>query len=159
MSYVDSHPRQGAFLGHLLQRLVDLINTQGDELLAAAGLSLPSRAVSSLLLLGDQGQISAADMAQQLNQPHQLVTQRVDKLMALGLVARFDDPSDGRRKILGLTRKGKKELRMLEGCLHDAERRFQRLYEQIECDLSAITIRAMKALSLNPVADRTATSK
>ncbi len=128
-------------------------------MLSAAGLSLPSQAVSSLLLIGDHGQISAADMAQQLKQPHQLVTQRVDKLMALGLVARFDDPADGRRKILGLTRKGKKELRMLEVCLRDAEQRFQRLYEQIECDLSSITIRAIKALSSQPIADQLAVTK
>ena len=154
MINIDSHPRRGAFLANQLHRLVDLISKQGDDLLMDAGLSVPSRAVSSLMLIGEQGQISAADIAKEFMQPHQLVTQRIDTLIMLGLVARIDDPSDGRRKILELTRKGKKELRLLETCLQDAERAFLDLYKEIECDLSAVALRAIKALSSESIVDR-----
>lgn len=158
MVYIDSHPRHGAFLANQLLRLVDLISKQGDELLMAAELSLPSRAVSSVMLIGERGQISAADIAKEFAQPHQLVTQRIDILIKLGLVARIDDPSDGRRKILELTRKGKKELRLLKTCLRDAERVFVDLYKDIECDLYSVTLRAMKALSSESIMDRKATA-
>lgn len=158
MVYVDSHPRHGAFLANQLHRLVDLIAKQGDELLMAAGLSLPSRAVSSVMLIGEHGQISAADIARELEQPHQLVTQRIDNLIELGFVGRVDDPRDGRRKILKLTRKGKKEWRLLDACLRDAEQVFLDLHQEIECDLSAVTLRAIKALSSESIVDRMATA-
>jgi DNA-binding MarR family transcriptional regulator len=159
MAYVDSHPRHGAFLANQLRRLVDMIAEQGDNLLMGAGLSLPSRAVSSVLLIGERGQISAADIAKELQQPHQLVTQRIEILIELGLLNRIDDPSDGRRKILELTRKGKRELRLLETCLRDAERVFLSLYQEIECDLLAVTRHAMKVLSSKSILDRIATAK
>ena len=159
MAYVDSHPRHGAFLANQLSRLVDMIGKQGDDLLMGAGLSLPSRAISSVLLIGERGQISAADIAKELQQPHQLVTQRIEILIKLGLLDRIDDPSDGRRKILELTRKGQKELRLLKTCLHDAEGVILDLYQEIECDLSAATLRAMKVLSSKSILDRIATAK
>jgi len=159
MIYIDSHPQHGAFLANQLGRLVDMIVVQGDNLLTGAGLSFPSRSVSSVLLIGEQGQISAADIAKQLKQPHQLVTQRVDLLIKLGLVARIDDPSDRRRKILELTRKGKQEFRLLRTCLRDAEQVFAGLYQEIECDLSAVTLRAMRALSSKPIVDRITTAQ
>jgi len=159
MAYVDSHARHGAFLANQLYRLADLIAKQGDDLLMGAGLSLPSRAVSSVLLIGERGQKSAADIAKELDQPHQLVTQRIEILIELGLVGRIDDPSDGRRKILELTRKGKKELRLVETCLRDAEEVFLNLYQEIECDLSNVTLSALKVLSSKSILDRIATAK
>jgi DNA-binding MarR family transcriptional regulator len=159
MSYIDSHPRRGVFLANQLHRLVEMIVEQGDDLLIGAGLSLPSRAVSSVLLIGERGPISVADIAKELEQPHQLVTQRIEMLIELGLLNRIDDPTDGRRKILELTRKGKKELRSLETCLRDTERVFLGLYQEIECDLSAVTLRAMKVLSSKSIVDRITTAK
>jgi DNA-binding MarR family transcriptional regulator len=159
MAYVDSHPRHGAFLADQLRRLADLIVQQGDDLLLDAGLSLPSRAVSSVLLIEERGQISAADIAKELKQPHQLVTQRIEMLIMLGLVDRIGDPSDGRRKILELTGRGKKELRLLETCLREAEQVFLDLYQEIECDLSAVTLGALKVLSSKPILDRITTAK
>lgn len=159
MAYVDSHPRHGAFLADQLRRLADLIAQQGDDLLLGAGLSLPSRAVSSVLLIGERGQISAADIAKELKQPHQLVTQRIEMLIKLGLVGRIGDPSDGRRKILELTRRGKKELLLLETCLRDAEQVFLDLYQEIECDLSTVTLSALNVLSSKPILDRITTAK
>ncbi len=159
MTYVDSHTMRGAFLANSLHRLADMIAEQGDNLLMGAGLSLPSRAASTVLLIGERGQISAADIAKEFRQPHQLVTQRVEALIELRLVDRLDDPFDRRRKTLALTRKGKRELRLLETCLQDAEQVFLGLYQEIECDLIAVTQRAMKALASRSILDRIAISK
>ena len=96
MTYVDTHPRKGAFAANHMARLVDLINDQGSQLLEDANLSLPPRAVSTVLLISERGQITAADIAKELNQPHQLVTQRIDALIKLDLLKRLTDPNDGR---------------------------------------------------------------
>jgi len=96
----------------------------------------------------------AADLAKELDQPHQLVTQRIKALIELGLVERLDDPEDKRRKILGLTLKGKEELVVLESCLDIAEQVFLSLYQELECDLATITIKAMDRLSSKPMLDR-----
>ncbi len=146
MSYIDQHTRKGAFAANQMSRLVDLINEQGMSLLADAGLTLPPRAVSTVLLIGERRQISAADIAQELEQPHQLVTQRIELLISLGLVERLDDPNDGRRKIIGLTAKGRQEFNTLDTRLAEAALAFEGLFEEIENDLSATTMRAIKAL-------------
>jgi len=159
MTYVDSHPRHSAFLAIQLRSLAELITEQGNDLLASAGLRLPSRAVSSVLLIAERGQISVADIGRELNQPHQLVTQRVEILSRLGLIERRDDPSDGRRNILALTRKGKKELRLLEACLRNAEQAFLNLFEEIECDLNAVSLSALNALYSRSILDRIATTR
>lgn len=154
MNYIDNHPRQGAFVANKMQRLLELINDQGKDLLKDAGLTMPPRAVSSIQLIGERGQISTADIAKELTQPHQLVTQRIEALIRLGLIERLDDPDDGRRKILALTPLGQRELKILDTRLIEAALAFEDLYNEINHDLSEITMRAMKALSTKPLLDR-----
>lgn len=154
MPYINTHSRHRAFLANQLNRLADLITEQGDDMLVDAGLTLPSRSVSLLLLIDERGQISAADIAKELNQPHQLVTQRIEALIKLNLINRINDSADKRRKILTLTTKGQKELLQLDQCLQNAEHVFQALYQEIECDLSAITQLTIKTLSTHSILDR-----
>lgn len=154
MTYVDTHRRSGAFAANQMIRLTDLINDQGTELLKDAGLTLPPRAVSTVLLIGEYGQISAADIAKELNQPHQLVTQRIELLIKLNLLQRLDDPQDGRRKILALSIKGKHELQILDQRLAEAALAFEDLYKEIEINLSAISMRAMNALEKKSLLSR-----
>lgn len=146
MTYVDTHPRSGAFAANKMTRLTDLINDQGTKLLKDADLTLPPRAVSTVLLIGEHGKISAADIAKELSQPHQLVTQRIELLINLNLLQRLDDPKDGRRKIIALTIKGKREFQILDKRLAEAANAFEDLYNEIETNLSTITMRAIEAL-------------
>ena len=57
-------------------------------------MDFPSRSASTVLLLGSGKNLSAADIAKLLGEPHQLATQRVDLLITLGIVSRVDDPRD-----------------------------------------------------------------
>ncbi len=154
MSYVDAHPLTGAFVANKLDRLSDLIAGQGEYLLRDAGIDIPSRAVSLALLIGEQGQLSVADIASLLGQPHQLVTQRADVLTDLGLIERTGDPGDGRRKILVLTAKGEDQFAKLQIRLSEAADAFAGLFDEIQCDLSALVTKAMEALDRASVLDR-----
>lgn len=153
-SYTDTHPLRGAFVANLLGRLVDTIVAQGEDLLQDAGLDFPSRAASSILLIGERGNITAADIASALDQPHQLVTQRIELLIDLKIVKRINDPKDGRRKILVLTDKGTKQFMRLQARLANADRAFEILFKEIECDLPAVVARAMDALGKRSILDR-----
>ena len=154
MAYLDTHPLHRAFIANKLERLVDQIAQQGDELLQDAGLEIPSRTVSLVLLIGENGEISAAEVATKLKQPHQLVTQRADLLVKLAIIERRNDPNDSRRKILALTAKGKQQYDKLLIRLQEAVEAFTGLFEEIDTDLEVITTRAMQALKRSSLLKR-----
>lgn len=151
MSFPYDHPLSGAFLANRLDRLADLIADQGETLLRDAGLDMPSRTVSLLLLVGDHRKLSAADAAALLGHPHQLVTQRTELLIGLGLIERKDDPADGRRKVLTLSTKGKGQYARLRTRLSEAAEAFGALFDEIGCDLAAMAAKAHAALERRPL--------
>ena len=159
MAYFNTHPLRGAFLSNSLLGLADLIAEQGEDMLRAANIDVPSRAVSVMLLVGEHKEISAADIAELLKHPHQLVTQRADLLIELQLIKRTSDPRDGRRKILILTEKGQTQFDLLTKRLAQVAEVFTSLFEEIECDIPAMAQRAINALSHSPILDRIETSK
>jgi DNA-binding MarR family transcriptional regulator len=154
MAFPDDHPLSGAFLANRLDRLADLIADQGEALLRDAGLDMPSRTVSLLLLVGDHRKLSAADAAALIGLPHQLVTQRTELLIGLGLVERKDDPADGRRKVLTLSAKGKGQYARMRTRLTEAAAAFEALFDDIGCDLAAMAAKAQAALERKPLSAR-----
>ena len=120
-----------------------------------AGLVFPSRAVSSVLVLGERGPMSTADIADALNQLHQVVTQRVDLLVSHGLVERVADPKDKRRKLLSLTPKGQVQYAHLREALARADAAFAALDQEVECDLIDLISRISKAFERASVLERT----
>jgi len=154
MSYPNDHPLKGAFLANRLDRLADLIVVQGEALLRDAGIDIPSRTVSLLLLVGDRAKLSAADAADLLDHPHQLVTQRTELLIDLGLVNRKVDPADGRRKILMLSARGKTQYARLQRKLSEAAEVFAALFDEIGCDLSAMAAKTQAALERKSLLER-----
>lgn len=153
-TFIDTHQYSESFLGFRLLRLVDLIVTQGDELFKAQGLSFPTRAASTVLLISESESLSTADIARQLQQPHQVATQRVEMLIDLGLIKRTADPKDGRRKKLVLTKRGQDECVVLRKSLAQAKSVFEGLYDEIGTDLSAASQWAIDALSQKTLPDR-----
>lgn len=153
-TYTDTHQLRGAFVANLLSRLVDMIVEQGEHLLLDVGIDFPSRSVSTVLMIGEKDKISAADIAVTLNQPHQLVTQRIELLLDMKIVKRVSDPKDGRRKTLILTAKGTAQFKQLQTRLALADRAFKTLFEDIECDLISAAERAMDSLTCNTLLQR-----
>jgi DNA-binding MarR family transcriptional regulator len=157
--FIDAHPLAGAFVANQLERLAALIVAQGDALLQDAGVTFPPRTVSTVLLIGERGRMAVADIAKTLEQPHQLVTQRIELLIELGIVRRIDDPGDGRRKIVVLTAKGSEQHRRLGACLARAKAAFAALFKEIECDLPAAILRTTQALERSPLSTRATAAK
>ena len=154
MSGLESHRLAGAFVANTLERLSALIIEQGEPLLQDAGVDFPPRAVSIVLLLGEGEPLSTADIAKALSQPHQLVSQRVDLLIELGIVFRNDDADDARRKMLRLTSRGRVQFRRLVPRLELADAAFRALYDEAGADLMAATLSAIAALQRSPLLAR-----
>jgi DNA-binding MarR family transcriptional regulator len=154
LAFVDTHALRGAFVAVALERLAGVIMEQGEAFLRDGGVEFPPRAASTILLLGEHGPMSVADLAKRLDQPHQLVTQRVDLLLALRLVDRSDDPHDARRKVLRLTAKGRAQLSRLNERLAVANEAFAGLFGEIGCPLHDVALRAIAALNRSSLVER-----
>ncbi|MEM7740421.1 MAG: MarR family transcriptional regulator [Pseudomonadota bacterium] len=153
-NHLDDHPLAAAFLANRLDRLADLIVTQGETLLSDVGVQLPARAVSTILLIGESGTASTADIAEKLGQPHQVATQRVELLIAEGVITRTPDPRDGRRKLLMLTALGKAQHQTLERRLRTACEVFEALCREVDCDLPLVLDRMAAALGNRSLTER-----
>jgi len=128
---MDAHRLGPAFIAYQLERLAELIVAQGNDMLDAAGIIFPSRAVSTVLFIGKHQPTSTADIARALGQPHQVATQRVDLLIQLGIVERIDDPDDRCRKLLRLTRQGTAQFDVLTARLAKAGLAFEALSDEL----------------------------
>ena len=153
-NFRDEHALKGAFVSNQLVRLVDLIALQGDDLLREAEITIPSRAVGCTLYIGDNEEVSLADIAKAMDDSHQLTAQRVEGLIKLGLLERRNDPNDGRRKVLSLTKVGKVQYQRLLVRLGEIEKAFAGLYAEIGHDLPTILEDAMEALDRTPLLER-----
>ena len=153
-NYVDAHRLSAAFIANQIERLAEVIVAQGNEMLESAGIQFPSRAVSTVLFVGENEPASTADIARALGQPHQLATQRVDLLVQLGILERIGDPDDARRKLLRLTPAGQAQFRILTDQLDKAGQAFSAMFAEIGCDLAAATLRAAAALEQTPLITR-----
>lgn len=153
-TFIDSGTYQHAFLGNRLSRLVEMIVEQGEVLLREADISFPARAASTILIVAQKGVVSTSDIARELAQPHQVATQRVELLIKNGLIEKRTDPSDARRKLLALTKRGTDEARRLETVLEHAQFAFLQLFEELGVDISDIALQAMRSLENKPLVDR-----
>jgi DNA-binding MarR family transcriptional regulator len=93
-------------LAHRLREQVD------ERMIANAGLSLSRTKV--LQALAGRGALHQAELAAALGQAPRSVTQIVEGLERLGLVARTGDPDDRRRKTVSLTDTGRTSLAAAE---------------------------------------------
>ncbi|MEO1657100.1 MAG: MarR family transcriptional regulator [Pseudomonadota bacterium] len=153
-SHLDDHPLQGAFLANRLDRLAELIVGQGETLLADVGVEIPPRAVSAILIIGEEGAVSTADIAEMLGQQHQVTTQRIELLIADEIITRTPDPGDRRRKLLTLTKKGREQYAALRQRLETATQVFDELCQEIGCDLPPILDKMADALKSRPLVER-----
>jgi DNA-binding MarR family transcriptional regulator len=151
---MDTHPLSGAFLSNKLLRLVETIADQGEALLTSADILIPPRAISTVLMIGELENVTAADIANSLDQPHQLATQRIDVLIKLGLITKRPDTKDSRRKVLELTEEGEGQYKKLIEMLGHIRTAMDTLYQELGCDVAGIAVKAVKALKERPLIER-----
>ena len=141
------------FLGRLSEQLSDLIEQQSAQVFARAGLILPVKSSSLLGAVATLGPVSAADLVRALDRSHQLIQQKMPKLLKLGLVSRRPSPDDQRVILIEITDKGREQLALLDSL--DAE--FERAYAEVEADAGPVfdtLTRAVAALKARPLIDR-----
>lgn len=151
---LNETPLRRVFLARSLEQLLALLTEQGQRILADAGIELAIRSAPIVLLLTKDGPLTAADIAKTLDQPHQLVAQRLDALVDLKLVTRVGDTADARRKLLKITPRGRVQLRLLKERLDVIEAAYARMFAEIDCDLAAKVLEATEALSRAPLPER-----
>jgi len=104
------------FLGRAVERLSVLIAEQSKLVFDRMGIVIPVRSCSLMTVLGTFGTASASDLARELGHSHQLVLQKIPKLIRLGLIQQQDDDKDARRRIFKLTDEGASQLAKFEQC-------------------------------------------
>lgn len=143
------------FLGRLSEQLSELIEQQSAEVFQRAGIVIPVKSSSLMAAIATLGPVSIADLVRALDRSHQLIQQKMPKLLTLGLVSRRPNPDDQRVMLIELTDKGREQLALLDA-LDD---QFDRAYAEMEADAGPVfdTIgRAIKSLKVRPLSERMA---
>ncbi len=141
------------FLGRLSEQLSELIEQQSAEVFKRAGLVIPVKSSSLLGAVATLGPVSASDLVRALNRSHQLIQQKMPKLVTLGLVTRRPAPDDQRIILIEITDKGREQLALLAGLAQA----FDRAYAEMEEDAGPVfdgINRAINALKARPLIDR-----
>ncbi|OLF78023.1 hypothetical protein AWH62_05020 [Maricaulis sp. W15] len=151
---MDTHRLSGAFVSNKLLRLVETLADQGEVLLQTAGIVIPPRAISTVLMIGEVPDVTAADIATALDQPHQVATQRVALLIKLGLVSKRPHSSDSRRKVLEFTALGRTQYDLMMIMLEKIRAAMDALFDELGVDLAAKAVEAVRSLKATPLVDR-----
>ncbi|MDP3802925.1 MAG: MarR family transcriptional regulator [Phenylobacterium sp.] len=141
------------FLGRLSEQLSELIEQQSAEVFRRAGIVIPVKSSSLLGAIATLGPVSVADLVRALDRSHQLIQQKMPKLLTLGLISRRPDPDDQRVILIEITDRGREQLALLDRL--DPE--FDRAYAEMEEDAGPVfeaINRAISSLRSRPLIDR-----
>lgn len=141
------------FLGRLSEQLSELIEQQSAEVFKRAGIIIPVKSSSLLGAVATLGPVSVADLVRALDRSHQLIQQKMPKLLTLGLVSRRPDPDDQRVILIEITDRGREQLALLDGL----DPGFERAYAEMEEDAGPVfdgISRAIRSLKARPLIDR-----
>jgi DNA-binding MarR family transcriptional regulator len=146
--------RDPAFMGKMALDLATLIARQAEAVYEARAMEFPVIVSSALLYLAEVGPASLTEIAQGLDHSHQLVKQRVDNMLKLGLIRGRRDRGDGRRTLFSLTAEGIMQAERLKEYRCEAARVFTALSDEIGVNLADVLPRACEALERTPLAAR-----
>lgn len=153
-AFLSSGPFRDAYLGKHAYSLVMQTSAQMEDVYEARGLTIPLRVSSVLHFLAANEGAAMADIAASLDLPHQLVAQRVAKLLDSGLVERRRATDDARRVELYLTEAGRDQAARLVECMRDTADVYRDLFAEIDCHLVETLLKAASALEAKPLAVR-----
>lgn len=141
------------FLGRLSEQLSELIEQQSAEVFKRAGIVIPVKSSSLLGAVATLGPVSVADLVRALDRSHQLIQQKMPKLMALDLVSRRPDPNDQRVNLIEITDRGREQLAMLDKLTPEFERAYAEMEEEAGPVFDTIG-RAIRSLKTCALSDR-----
>ncbi len=152
----DAHDAldRAIFLGKAAETLSTLIAGQVEAVFQDAGIEVPVRSCSLLDALHEAQALSAAEIARTLGQSHQVIIQKLPRLLELRLIRKKADPKDGRRSVLSLTAKGKAQLQRLRDLSPNLRAAYDELNAELGVDLLATIEAASESLRSNSLSKR-----
>lgn len=141
------------FLGRAVERLSILIAEQSQMVFDTMGIVIPVRSCSLMTVLAALGTASATDLARELGHSHQLVMQKIPKLLRLGLIQQRNDDEDARRRIFTPTDEGLAQLAKFEQCTVLIRDAYAGLFAEVG-DVRQFVDRAINALNEKPLDKR-----
>jgi DNA-binding MarR family transcriptional regulator len=133
------------FLAHRLRRLAETFLDGYGRWLPSVGITAPPRALSTLLLLDDDGPLGVTEIAGRLRLSHPLLIKLTGNLEALGLTRTARDPEDGRRRLIALTEAGRDQAARIRSAVEILDRAYGELADEIGIDLMEACARAERA--------------
>lgn len=141
------------FLGRAVERLSFLIEEQSQIVFDTMGIVIPVRSCSLMTVLAALGTASASDLARELGHSHQLVMQKIPKLVRLHLIQRRNDKDDARRRLFMPTDEGFAQLAKFEQCMSVIREAYAELFAEVG-DVRQLVDRAADALNERPLDKR-----
>ncbi|MFY8209628.1 MAG: MarR family winged helix-turn-helix transcriptional regulator [Caulobacter sp.] len=141
------------YLGRMSEQLSELIEQQSAEVFKRAGIIIPVKSSSLLGAIAKLGPVSVAELVRVLDRSHQLIQQKMPKLLALELVSRRPNPDDQRVILIEITDKGREQLALLERLAPAFDRAYAEMEEDAGPVFEAIR-RAISALKSRTLIDR-----
>lgn len=141
-----------SFIGKYADDLGQLISVQIKPIYQSLGIIVPVKSCSIIHTLQAVHQASLMEMANHLQQSHQLVKQKLPRLLKLGLIVAHDDPDDKRRTIYQLTAFGVEQAQLLKQ--HSLTQVYKDLSQEINADLFQVLSAAIKGLKSKDLLSR-----
>lgn len=141
------------FLGRAVERLSVLIAEQSKSVFDDLGIVIPVRSCSLMTVLANLKSASASDLARELGHSHQLVMQKIPKLVGLGLIRHRNDEGDARRRVFELTDRGVEQLARFESCSELLRSAYEGLFAEVG-DVKDLVDRTAAALNRRPLDKR-----
>ncbi|MFC3195412.1 MarR family winged helix-turn-helix transcriptional regulator [Marinicella sediminis] len=144
MSRSPQQPPQRSFVGKYADDLGQLISQQIKPVYKAMGIQVPVKSCSLVHVLGYLHQASLVDLAKCLNQSHQLIKQKIPRLLELKIITHSKDPHDKRRTLYQLTDLGRQQAGILKQ--NPMEQIYQQLSEEVGADIQSVLMAAIEQL-------------
>jgi len=135
-----------ALLGKRAEDLSNLIEQQTQPIFDSLGIIVPIKSCSTLLSLIELEQASLAELARKLEQSHQLVKQKLPKLIKLGLIQQQPDKEDKRRTLYSLTSQGKEQSQKIKEYLKQSEVLVDSISSDIGVDIFSAIDQAIQSM-------------
>ena len=104
------------FLGRAAERLSDMIEEQCEVVFRTHGVTIPVKSCSLISVLAQLSTGTAAELSRHLDVSHQLVLQKIPKLVRLGLITSAPTRDDARKRAFSVTAEGHRQLRQFQHC-------------------------------------------
>lgn len=144
VTLIEEEVFEHSFIGKQADDLGQLISEQIKPVYQSLGIVVPVKSCSVIHYLSQQGQSTVTEIAKGLNQSHQLVKQKLPRLLKLGLIDLRNDPDDKRRILYQLTDLGNSQSDLLTQ--HSMAQVYSNLSNEINADLYQILAAAIEGL-------------